>query len=89
MENQAAEARLNMARRAAESIVKIEMAESGFNIVPPEQAHDSAAQPDAFGIAGRTGEHALGFGIFVEFVQLVLARRGGLIGWLAIGALGK
>jgi hypothetical protein len=78
-----------MARRAAEAIVKIEMAEGGLNVVAPKQAHDSAAQPDTLRIAGRTREHALGFGIFVELVELILARRGGLVGWFAIGALGE
>ena len=79
-----------MARRAAESIIKIEVAKSGFNVVPPEQAYDSAAQPDAFGVAGRASDHALGFGIFVELVELVLAGgRGGLIGRLAVRGLGE
>ena len=78
-----------MARRAAESIVKIEMAERRFDIVSPEQADDAPAEPDALGIAGSTGNHALRFGIFVDLVQLVLARGAGLVRRFAIRALGK
>ena len=89
MENQAAEARLDVARRTPEPIVKIEMAKGRLDIVAPEQAYDPAAEPDALGIAGRTGDHALGFGIFVDLVELVLAGRAGFIGRFRIGTLGK
>src|SRR5580693_7030121 len=78
-----------MARRAAESIVKIEMAERRLDIVSPEQADDAPAEPDALGIAGCAGNHALRFRVFVDLVQLVLARRGGLVRRFAIRSLGK
>ena len=89
MQNQAAEARLDMTRRAAESVVKIKMAESRFNVVSPEQAYDPAAEPDALGIAGRPGNHALRFGVFIDLVQLVRAGRTGLVRRFPISALGK
>ena len=44
----ATERRLDVAARAAEAVIEIEMAESGVEIVPPEQVHDPAAEPDAF-----------------------------------------
>ena len=89
MENQAAEARLDMAGRAAETIVKIEMAEGGLDIISPEQAHDPPAEPDALGIAGRASNHTLGFRIFVYLVQLILTGRAGFVGRFPIGTLGK
>jgi hypothetical protein len=87
MENQAAEAGLDVACRAAESIVKIEVPEGSFDIISPEQAHNSTTEPNAFGIAGRAGDHTLGFGVLVELVQLVLGGRSGLVGRLPIGSL--
>ena len=78
MQNQAAERRLDMAARAAETVVKIEMAEGGIEIVAPQQADHPAAEPDAFRIAGRSVKHALRFGVFVDllgFLGRVLAGR--------------
>jgi len=67
MQHQAAESRLNMAARAAEAVVQVEMPEGGIQIVPPQQADHPVAEPDAFGIAGRTVERVLRLGIFVDF----------------------
>src|SRR5215468_10668867 len=50
---QAAEARLDMAARAAEAVIEVEMAEGGVEVVQPHQADHAAAEPDAFRIAGR------------------------------------
>ena len=80
---------MDMAGRAAESIVKIKMAEGGFDIVSPEQAYDPAAEPDTLRIASGAGNHALGLGIFVDPVELVLARRSRFVGRFRIRALGK
>src|SRR3974390_2375639 len=44
---------LNMRAWAAEALVKVEVAESRIEIVPPQQAHYPAAQPDAFRVCGR------------------------------------
>jgi hypothetical protein len=74
MQYQAAESRLNMAARAAETVVEVEVPERGVEIVPPQQADHPVAEPDAFGIAGRTVERVLRLGIFVDFLALV---RGG------------
>ncbi len=76
----------------AEPVVEIEMAEGGIEIVTPQQADHPAAEPDAFGIAGRSVEDALGFGEFVDFLRLfggVLARRRVLVGGLGVVALGQ
>ena len=51
--NHAAERRLDMAARAAEAVVEIEMPERRIEVVAPEQVDDAAAEPDAFRIAGR------------------------------------
>lgn len=58
-----------MSTRAAEAIVKIEMAKSGIEIVGVKTADDVSAHPDAFGIAGRTGQ------LLGDFDKLVDARR--------------
>src|SRR5579864_6596786 len=49
MLQQAAEGRLDMAARAAEAVVKVEMPERGIEIVAPQQADYPAAEPHAFG----------------------------------------
>ena len=58
-----------MAAGAAEPVVEIEVAEGGIEIVEPHQADDAPAEPDAFGIAGRTVD---GLGRLGEFVGLAL-----------------
>src|SRR6516165_4921155 len=73
----AAEARLNMSGRAPKAIVKIEMAESGVEVVAPQQVDDAPAQPHAFRPGGRPSQYLLGLGKFV----------GLLWGFLALGRL--
>ena len=90
MQEEAAKGRLDMAARAAEAVVKVEMAEGGIEIVAPQQADHPAAEPDAFGIARRTAQRLLRFGEFVDLLRLLgwlLAVRRGLIGRLGVGAL--
>src|SRR6185437_11138150 len=79
--DQAAERRLDMRARAAEAIVKVEMAEGGIEVVAPEQADHPAAEPDAFRIAGGTRQHARGVG---DFIDLLLAFFGGVAGRLVL-----
>jgi len=87
MQQQAAESCLDMAARAAEAVVKVEMAEGGIEIVAPQEAHHPAAEPNAFGIAGRTTQRLLRFGKFVDLLRLLgglLAVRRSLIGRLGL-----
>jgi len=92
MQNQAPERRLNMATRAAKPVIKVKMTERGIKIVAPQEADDPAAEPDAFGIAGRSVQDPLGLGEFIDFLGLfggVLARRGLLLGGFGVIRLGK
>ena len=68
--DQTAERRLDVAAGAAETIVKIEVAEGGVEVVAPHQADHAAAKPDAFRIAGGAVDR---LGRFDEFVRLALA----------------
>ena len=62
----------------AETVVKIEVAESGIEIVAPEQADHAPAEPHAFRIAGRSVNRMLRFGVFVD----LLGFFGGILaGW--------
>ena len=69
VQNQAPERRLDVAARAAEPIVEIEMAKGGIEIVAPQQADHAAAKPDAFRVAGWPAQGALGFGEFVDLLR--------------------
>ena len=68
--HQAAERRLDVAGRAAEPVVQIEVAEGGIEIVAPEQAHHATSKPQAFRIGGRSAENPLGLGEFVDLLWL-------------------
>ena len=57
LSHNAPECLLNMRTGAAESIIEIEMPESGIEIIPPKQAHHAPAKPDALRISRRTGDH--------------------------------
>ena len=82
--HQAAERRLDMAARAAEPVIEVEVAEGGIEVVAPHQHHDAATEPDAFGIAGRAVDRLLGLDKLVGLALVVFGsiRRIG-IGWLA------
>src|SRR5262245_32153270 len=83
----ATESRLNVAGRAAEPVVQVEVAEGGIEIVAPEQADHPPAEPDAFGTAGRTAQELLRLGKFVDFLRGILAVGGGrLVGRLLLRA---
>ena len=51
---QAAERGLDMPTRAAEPVIKIEMAKGGVEVVAPHQPNDAPAKPDAFRISSGT-----------------------------------
>ena len=80
--HEAAECRLDVAGRAAEPVVQIEVAEGGIEIVAPEQAHHAPSEPQAFRIGGRPAQDLLGFG---EFVDLLLASLPSAAGGFSAG----
>ena len=43
VQNQAAECHLDMAARAAETVVKVEVAKGGIKVVTPQKAHHAPA----------------------------------------------
>ena len=75
---QTTERRLDVAAGAAKTVVEIEMAERGVEIVEPHQAHDAAAEPDAFGVSGRAVERLGGLDEFVGLALIVAGRVGRL-----------
>lgn len=83
------ERRLNMSARAAKPVVKIEMAERGVEIVPPQQVDHAATKPNTFRVAGRPRKVLRRLGNFVDFT-LIFACIGGLLRLrtLAIATLG-
>jgi hypothetical protein len=90
--DQTAKSGLDMGARTAEAIVKIEMAEGGIEVVAPKQVNHPAAQPDAFGIAGRASQDAGRLGDLVYLFLGFLGRVGGRflrLRRLAIAALGE
>jgi hypothetical protein len=68
--HQTAKRGLDVVSGASKAIVQIEVAESGVEVVAPEQVDHTAAQPDTFRIAGRTAQSLGGFG---DLVDLFLA----------------
>lgn len=90
--DQAAEGGLNMGAWAAKAIVKVEVAEGRIQVIPPQQAHHAATEPDAFRIAGWAAKDAGGLGNFIDlFLAFLGVFCGRLLrlGWLAIAALRK
>jgi hypothetical protein len=77
--------RLDVSARTAEPVVEIEMSKGGVEIVPPHQAHDATAEPDAFRVPGGAID---GLGGFHEFVGLALAVLAG-IGRIGGGRLAR
>jgi hypothetical protein len=92
---QAAERGLDMAARATETVVKIEVAKGSIQVIPPHQANNAPAKPDAFRIAGRTVDRVRGFSKFIGPALVVLGGigipGGGLAGLILGGrsALGQ
>ena len=66
MTHDATKSGLDMPARAAETVVKVEVPESGVEVIPPEEPYYPAAEPYAFGVGGRAAEHLGDFGYFVE-----------------------
>src|SRR6185312_5415318 len=80
--DQAAERGLDMRAWTAEAVVEIEVAEGGIEVVTPQQGDHPAAEPDAFGVAGRAGKDARSLGNLVDFLLAFLGggvRRGRLL----------
>jgi hypothetical protein len=75
---QTAERRLDVAAGAAKTVVQIEMAKRGVEVVAPHQAHDAAAEPDAFGVSGRAVERLGGLDEFIGLALIIAARIGRL-----------
>ena len=86
--NDAAECRLDMGAGTTETVVKVEVAEGGVHVIPPHQSDHPAAEPDAFGIAGRPVYQTASFGKFVDLALRVFGGIGGLGGGGLIAALG-
>ena len=90
--DQAAESGLDMRAGAAETVVKIEVAEGRVQVVSPEQAHHPAAKPDAFRVASRAGQRTGGLGDLIDLL-LAFLRGIGLCGicgrFLRLGRLAR
>ncbi len=77
----AAERRLDVATGASESLIEIEVAERGVEIVSPHQPDNTPAKPDAFRVSGGTVDRLRGLH---ELVGLALA----VLGCISRGLLG-
>src|SRR5215831_3046840 len=71
---QTAEGGLDVGARAAETVVKVEMAEGRIEVVAPEEANHAAAKPDTFRVAGRPRHHTGGLGDFIDLFLGLLDR---------------
>ena len=81
---------LDMRAGAGESVIEVEMAEGGVQVVAPEQADDPPAEPNAFRASGRAGDQAGGFGKFIGSALAVFAGLAGGSGrGLGVAALGE
>ena len=69
---QTAKGRLNVTAGAAKTIVKVEMPQSGVDIIQPHQARHTAAKPDAFRVSGRAIDRLRRFGELVGPALIVL-----------------
>jgi hypothetical protein len=81
---QAAERGLDVAARAAKPVVKIDVAEGGIEVIPVHQLNRPTAEPNTFGVAGRTVDGAGSFGELVS--SLLVLALGGFLG--GVGGLG-
>ena len=93
---QAAERCLDVAAGATEAVVEVEVAEGGIEVIHPRQADHAAAEPDAFGVAGRAVEHLGGFRKLGGLALIFLGGVGGggialalLVLGMVVAALGK
>ena len=82
---QATERGLDMPAGAPEPIVEVEVPEGGIEIVMRNQNDGTAAEPDAFGVAGRAVDGLGGLGEFVGLALVILGGlRGGAAAWPAV-----
>ena len=81
---QAAEGGLDMAARATEPVVEVEVAKRGVEVIQPHQADNATAEPDAFGVAGRAIDHLCRLDELVGLALVILVGLGRIGGrWLA------
>jgi len=78
---QAAEGGLDMAARAAEPVIQVEVPERGIEVVQPHQPDHAAAEPDAFGVSGRAINGLRRLDELVGLALVVLVDVGGIGGW--------
>jgi hypothetical protein len=78
LSHNAPERGLNMLAGASKTIVQIEMAKRGVEIVAPKQSDHTAAEPDTFRVAGRTADLRRRFGEFIDPALRVFRGIGGL-----------
>ena len=84
---QAAKGRLDVAARAAEPVIEIEVPEGGVEVVAPHQAHHAAAEPDAFRVPARAIDDLRRLDEFVGLALVVPGCIGGIgsRGFLILG----
>src|SRR5947209_13666043 len=68
------ERRLNVSSGTAKTVVQIEMAEGGVEIVAPHQDHHAAAEPDAFRVSGRAIDGLRRLDEFIGLALIVFGR---------------
>jgi len=73
---QATESGLDMPAGAAETVIKVEVAKGGIEIVAPHQANDTAAEPDTFRVTGGAVDRLRGFRKFIRPTLVVLGGIG-------------
>jgi hypothetical protein len=83
----AAERGLDVTAGAAETFIKIKMAESGVEVVTPHQADHTPSEPDAFGVSGGAINRLRSLHELVGLALAILGglRRGGLLGGRVLG----
>jgi len=65
---------------AAKPVIEVEVPEGSIEVIKPHQAYDAAAEPDAFGIAGRAVNGLRRLDEFVGLALVVLVDVGGVRG---------
>jgi hypothetical protein len=86
---QTSERGLDVPARAAEAVVKIEMAKGGIEIVAPHQTDDAPAKPNTFRVSRRTVDRLRRLNEFVGLALAVFAGIGRIGGRLAGLILGR
>jgi hypothetical protein len=84
----AAESLLQVGGRAAEPVVKVEMAEGGIEVIAPEEAHDPPPKPHTFRIARRAGNLPARFRKLIDAALAAFPCLGRARCRLGIAALG-